>query len=151
MKTLQRYSALILFSLLFLIGLVVRYFFGEESSFWSLWSSIDIAFAVALGSLAFLAYYDLVHDEDEVQLIFDVEGEEVYSGLCLLRKNCTLLEVMNLLNMLERSTTEPFRYDAATLHQLLDEINLTQKSGKEILKIPMSKNKFREFKLSYNP
>jgi len=148
MNTFQRYSALIWFSLLFVVGLLVRYLVGEESAFWNFWSSIDIAFAVALGIFAFLAYYDLVHDEDEIQLIFNVEGEEVYSGLCLLRKNCTLLEVMNLLNMLERSSTEPFRYDASTLHQLLDEINLTQKSGKETLKIPMRKDKFREFKLS---
>jgi len=146
METIQRYSALIWFIGLFILGLVIRYLFGENSTFWNIWSTIDIAFAVALGILAFIAYYDLVHDEDEIQLVFNVEGKEIYSQLCLLRKNCTLLEVINVLNMLERTTKDPFQYNTLTLHQLLDEINLTQKSGKQKLKIPMTKDKFKEFK-----
>ena len=60
-----------------------------------LWSNLDVSFAVALGVLAFIAYRDMVHDEDEIRLYFKLPDNSTHdTGLCLLRKDCTCSEVI---------------------------------------------------------
>ncbi|MCF6201100.1 MAG: hypothetical protein L3J42_03065 [Hydrogenimonas sp.] len=137
-----------IFVLLTIVGLAIRYGLGADSALWSFWSNLDISFAVALGVLAFLAYRDMLHDEDEVRLFFDVEGRKVDTGLCLLRKDCTRSEIIGVLGMMQRRTKERFAYDAKHLRGLLNELNRVQKGKESRLYIPLSKEEFEQFALS---
>ena len=148
MKKIQRYSALIWFIGLSIFGLLIRYLLGEDSVLWDIWSAIDTASAVALAVLAFVAYRDIVRDDDEVQLLFNIEGKKVDTGLCLLRKDCTRGEVIGVISMLARVTDAPFKYNALHIHDLLDEINQVQKGTNEKLYIVISKDEFAQFKMS---
>ena len=148
MSTFQRYSALVLFSVLFIVGLFIRYFVGEGSALWGIWSAIDVSFAVVLGMLAFIAYRDIVRAEDQVRLVFFVEGQkEIDTGLCLLRKNCTRGEVIGVIKMMRRRTKD-FHYDASHLHNLLGEINQVQTGRNGRLRIIISEDEFAQFELS---
>jgi len=146
-KTLQRYWILLIFSLLFFLGLLIRYFYGDESMLWAFWSAVDVAFAVALGVLAFLAYMEMVHDEDEVELWFNVDGKEINTGLNLLRRDCTRGEVIGVLGMMQRTTDKRFNYDPAHLHDLLAEVNRVRKGKSNRLLIIISEKEFAQFKL----
>jgi len=81
-----------------------------------------VAFAVALGVLAFFAYREMVHGEDEVRLFFDVAGakEPIDTGLSLLRRDCSRGEVIGVLGMMQRRTEKRFVYNPTHLKQLLD-------------------------------
>jgi hypothetical protein len=148
LKTLKQYGVLISFVVLFVVGLIIWYALGENSALWGIWGAIDIAFAVALGVLAFFAYRDMVHDDDEVQLCFNVNGREVDTGLCLLRKDCTRGEVIGVLGMMQRITENRFKYDAAHLHDLLDEVNRVQRGESDKLLVIISDKEFEQFELS---
>jgi len=145
MKTIQRYSALIWFTVLFVVGLLIRYLSGESSTLWGIWSAIDVAFAVVLGILAFIAYQNIVRDEDQIRLVFNIENKrEVDTGLCLLRKNCTRSEVIGVVTMMKHNN-EHLRYDVANLHNLLDEINQVQTGTKGKLHILINEDEFSQF------
>jgi len=151
MKIIERYSALIWFSVLFVVGLLIRYFLGESSTLWGIWSAIDVAFAVVLGILAFIAYRNIVRDEDQIRLVFNIANKkEVDTGLCLLRKNCTRSEVIGVVSMMKR-TNDPLKYDVANLHNLLEEINQVQTGTKGKLYILINEDEFSQFELkNYN-
>ncbi|WP_457608177.1 hypothetical protein [Nitratifractor sp.] len=142
------FNALSLFVVLTIGGLSIRYFLGPQSVVWSFWSSLDISFAVALGVLAFVAYRDMLREEDEVLLLFDVEGETVDTGLCLLRRDCTRSEIIGVVAMMQRRTDGRFHYDSSHLHDLLQEINRVQKGKARSLRIPLSREEFAQFALS---
>ena len=147
MFDIQRYSNLIIFTVLFFVGLFIRYFGGEGSSLWSIWSSIDVSFAVVLGVLAFLAYRDLVKEKDLIRLILNVEdSKHIDTNLCLLRKNCTRGEIIGLIKMLNK-TNKPLKYDVKNLHKLLDELNRVQSSRVKRLYIPINKDELEQFNL----
>jgi len=149
MKIFQQYKVLVIFSVLFVVGLLVRYIYGENSLLWKMWSSVDISFAVVLGILAFIAYRDLVRDQEQVRLVFNVENKrEVDTGLCLLRKNCTRGEVIGILGMMKRQNKTSFKYDSSHLHNLLDEINRVQIGRNTKLFIIINEDEFNEFALS---
>ena len=148
MQTLQRYGVLIVFAVLFVVGLLIRYLMGESSTLWGIWSAIDVSFAVVLGILAYIAYQNIVRAEDQVRLVFNVDNEkEVDTGLCLLRKNCTRSEVIGVISMMQKHTKE-LRYDASHLHNLLDEINQVQVGNKKRLRIIINKDEFAQFEIS---
>jgi hypothetical protein len=145
MQTLQRYGVLILFVLLFVVGLFIRYGMGEESALWSIWSAIDVSFAVVLGILAYIAYSNIVRAEDQVRLVFNVANEkEVDTGLCLLRKNCTRSEVIGVISMMQKKSPT-LQYDASHLHDLLEEINSVQVGSSRKLRIIISQEEFEQF------
>ncbi len=148
MKILDKYGILILFSTIFIIGIIIRYTLGDNSTLWNIWGAIDISFAVALGILAFIAYRDFVHEKDLVRLIFHVDGKkDIDTGLCFLRKNCTRSEVIGLVEMI-KTTKEPLEYDVSNLHKLLDEINQVQSGKAGKLYIPIKESEIKQFKIS---
>ena len=147
MSIFKRYGVLILFSVLFIVGLLVRYTLGENSALWSIWSAIDISFAVVLGILAYVAYSDIIRAEDQVRLVFNINNtKKVDTGLCLLRKNCTRGEIIGVLKMMKRKSKE-FNYDASHLHDLLQEINQVQTSNNQKLYIIITQEEFNQFEL----
>jgi hypothetical protein len=145
MQTLQRYGVLIVFAILFVVGLLIRYLMGESSMLWGIWSSIDVSFAVVLGILAYIAYRNIVRAEDQIRLVFNIENKkEVDTGLCLLRKNCTRSEVIGVISMM-KYTNEHLKYDVDNLHDLLEEINQVQTGTKGKLFIPINEDEFSQF------
>jgi len=145
----KHYWALWLFVGLTLTGVVLRYLFGRESGVWEFWSAVDVAFAVALGILAFFAYREMVRGEDEVRLFFDVAGakEPIDTGLSLLRRNCSRGEVIGVVGMMQQKTEKRFVYKPAHLKELLEEINRVQKGTEEQLLIPIDEEEFEQFSL----
>jgi len=148
MQALQRYGVLIVFAVLFVVGLLIRYLMGEGSMLWGIWSAIDVSFAVVLGILAYIAYSNIVRAEDQVRLVFNVDNQkEVDTGLCLLRKNCTRSEVIGVLSMMQRNTKE-LQYNATHLHDLLQEINNVQVGSSRKLRIIINQNEFAQFEMA---
>ena len=142
----RRYGGLTLFATLFGAGLAIRYLFGAHSRMWDIWNTIDISFAVALGVLAFVAYRDIVREKDQIRLIFDVEGEPIDTGLCLLRKDCTRSEIMGVMQLLCKNNAT-LRYDAKHLHSLLEELNRVQSGSAGKLFIPLRRDELGQFEL----
>jgi len=147
MTSVGKYGGLTLFSVLFGIGVLVRYLFGTQSTLWDLWNTVDISFAVALGILAFIAYRDIVREKDQIRLIFDVKGEaQIDTGLCLLRKDCTRSEVIGVIKMFKKSDA-PLQYDVKHLHTLLNELNRVQSGKAGKLYIPVHPEEMVQFNL----
>ena len=133
---------------LFIIGLVIRYGCGVNSDAWNLWGTLDVSSAVSLAVLAFLAYRDMMRDEDEVSLLFQVNGERVYdTGFSLLRKDCTRAEIIGLLGMIQTDTGSRFRYntDPNRVKELLLNVNEVRKGKARKIIIKLSKEEARQF------
>jgi hypothetical protein len=144
-KTLKHNLVLILFVTLWLMGLLIRYVAGEQSFLWNLWSTVDVAFAVALGVMAFLAYREFIKSEDEVKIYFKVEGKRYDTGLSLLRKDCTRGEILGVLGMMQRTTKERFSFDSKELSILLKEVQEVQKGVKDNFELSMSRDELEQF------
>ena len=145
MKKFNQYKILLIFISLFIFGLFIRYFFGEDSLFWDIWSNIDVSFAVALGVLAFLAYKEMIKEEDEIELVFNVDGDLRSSGIKLLRKDCTRGEIVGVLGMMQKDTGKRFKITPSKLKHLLNEINKVQKENKNTIIIDMTQDEFEQF------
>ncbi len=130
-----------------IVGIVIRYWLGSGSFWWDMWSSIDVSFAVSLGVLAFFAYQNMIKDEDEIALYFQLADEPTKTpiaiGINLLRKNCTRQELFGILGMITKNNRERFNYNTKLLKPLLDEIAKvqTQKSKREFI-IPISSDDY---------
>jgi predicted membrane channel-forming protein YqfA (hemolysin III family) len=150
MRFFKKWRVLFLFVGLSVFGTFLRYVFSsEEGTLWQLWSSLDVSFAVALGVLAFIAYRDMVRDDDEIRLYFKLPDGTTYdTGLCLLRKDCTRSEVIGVLGMMQRRTSERFHYASEHLHDLLEELNSVQKGRRTELYIPIDEEEFEQFERS---
>jgi len=144
---LTKYKILIAYISLIVIGIIGRYFSGENGNFWKVWSAIDTASAVALAVLAFFAYKQMIKDEDEITLYFKVDGILKDTGLKLLRKDCTRSEIIGIIGMMQRKTDKRFHYDPKYLKMLVKEINLVQTAHKNSIEVPISKEEFEQFAL----
>ena len=138
-------SPLYIFMILLIIGLIIRYFFGQDSFLWDFWSVFDTASAVALAIMAFFAYKDMLHDEDEIELYFKVKDKVYPINLKLLRKDCTRGEILGLLGQLQRKTTNRFNYNPKNLKTFLQELNKVQKGTQKKLFIPIEQDEFEQF------
>ena len=139
---------LIIFIILLIVGVIIRYIFGEKSQIWIFWGVLDTSSAVALALLAFLAYKDMLKDENEIELFFKVDNKEYPLNLKLLRKDCNRREIIGLLGMLQRKTDKRFRYNPAYLNLLLQELNKVQKGKGKKLLIPIDKKELNQFVLN---
>lgn len=140
-----RYLVLVIFVAIWFIGLFIRYVLGSNSWFWDFWQTVDVAFAVALGVMAFLAYGEFIKSEDEINIYFKVDGIEHDTGLSLLRKDCTRGEILGVLGMMQRTTKERFSFDAQKLPMLLKEIQEIQKGNQHKVLVDMSTDEFEQF------
>ena len=147
MKFFKKYKHLSLFLALIFIGVVGRLIFGEDSLFWSIWGVLDTSSAVALAVLAFLAYKEMIKEDDEIELIFNVDGTLKSSGVKLLRKDCTRGEIVGVLGMMQKDTKNRFKITPKELAHLLDEIKRVQKEGKDRVVINMSLDEFSQFEI----
>jgi len=138
---------LLVFVSVWIVGMLVRYVVGKESWLWDLWSTVDIAFAVALGLLAFMAYREMIKSEDKVGIFFKVEDRLHETGLSLLRKDCTRGEILGVLGMMQRKTDKRFLFDSHELPLLLNEVQEVQKGNKDRFVIGMTAEEFEQFDL----
>ena len=144
----MRYLTLFLF--LTFLGLAIRLVFGSDSVMWELWSSIDVAFAVSLGVLAFFAYRTMISEEDTIALFFDIADEPdeapIPLGISLLRKACTRSEILGILGMIQQNSTKRFNYQTQLLKPLLDEVATVQRdSTKKECMIPLSREDYEQY------
>ena len=147
-KNLKRYNILIIFIIVTLLGLLIRYITNANSWLWELWSVLDVSFAVALGVLAFEGYREFIKSEDEVLIYFRVNGELTPTGLSLLRKDCTRGEILGVLGMMQRTTTSRFSFDTRELPLLLQEVQAVQKGDKDMFVVEMTPEEFEQFELA---
>jgi len=136
---------IIIFILITLVGLFIRYIWGKDSSIWEFWSNLDISFAVALGILAFFAYKDMIKDEDEVSIHFVIGNEKKDTKLSLLRKDCTRSEILGVLGIIQKNPKERFILEKDTSLKLLDEVQAVQKAEKDVFEIRLTQKEFEQF------
>ena len=129
------------------VGICIYYCLGSDSSFWTLLSVLDTSSAVALAILATYAYYQMTKEDDEIELLFNVNGNLKSSGLKLLRKNCTRGEIVGVLGMMQKDNAKRFTITPYELKRLLDEIKKVQKENKDTIIINMTQYEFEQFLL----
>ena len=144
-KKINRYLVLIVFIVLTLIGLGIRYLSDTNSFLWELWGVIDTSFAVSLGVMAFLAYKEFIILEDEIKIYFNVNGREIDTGLSLLRKDCSRGEILGILGMMQRKTNARFHLDAKRLPIMLKEIQDIQKGNLDKVLVDMTEDDFNQY------
>ena len=141
----ERYLVLIVFVGVWIVGLAIRYLLGGESWLWGLWESIDVAFAVALGLMAFLAYRDFIKSEDEIKLYFKIQSTLEDTGLSLLRKDCTRSELLGVLGMIQKETTQRYSIAYMKNRELLQSLHRIQKGEEDRLVIVLSSDELKQF------
>jgi len=146
-KKFKRYGVLIVFMAMTLLGLIVAYGVGEKSSLWKLWSIVDVAFSVALGVMAFLAYREFIKSEDEIKIYFKVDGNEIETGLSLLRKDCSRGEILGILGMMQKESAKRFSIETSRVPVLLKEIQEIQKGNEEKIVVDMTQEEFEQYDL----
>lgn len=146
-KLFERYSVLIVFVGVWLIGLVIRYGFGGDSWLWDFWMTIDVAFAVALGVMAFLAYREFIRAEDEISIYFEIDGESEDTGLKLLRKDFTRSEIQGVLGMIQKDSSKRYGVGYMKKRKFLEDLNQLQKGKSVVFVLPLSGDEFEQFEI----
>jgi hypothetical protein len=147
MNIIFRYSILILFVALTLLGFVVFFIFGAQSRVWQLWQVVDTSFAVSLGVLAFLGYREYMKSKDRIRIYFEVEGRRIDTGLSLLRKDFSRSEVLGILGMTQKHPRNRFDLHASRERWFLEAIQSVQRGEKSRFVIPMSADEFGQFEV----
>ncbi len=144
-KFFERYKVLILFVSLTLLGGLIHIFSASNGSWLKLWGALDVSFAVAMGVIAFMAYWEFIRAEDEIKIYFDVEGELKDTGLSLLRRDCTRQELNGILVMVLPNDKYQHSIKYMRNRELLQDLHAIQKGKKTRLVMPMSIEEFEQF------
>jgi len=146
-KVYERYFVIIVPFIVWVIGMLIYYIAGEESFIWKLWGTIDVALAVALGLMAFLAYKDFISSEDEIKLCFKINENKRDTGLRLLRKNFTRSEILGVLGMIQKDPKDRFNIKYMKNKKFLHDLNKLQKGTDKEFILLMTKEEFTKFDL----
>ena len=138
---------LLTFILLTLLGIIVRFLGGENSILWSIWNVVDVSFAVSLGILAFIAYKDMIREDDEISIYIKVNNNLINTGLIILRQDCTRSEVQGLFGMIQKDSS--FRYNITYMKKraFLKNLHKIKKGKSKKLIIPLTTQEFEQFKV----
>jgi len=147
-KVFKRYLVIIVPFIVWVIGMLIYYIAGEESWIWKLWGTMDVAFAVVLGLMAFLAYKDYIRTEDEIKLLFKVDNTETDTGLKLLRKNCTRSEILGVLGMIQKDPKDRFNIKYMKNKKFLEDLNKLQKGNDKKFVLLMTEEEFGNFDIN---
>jgi len=148
MKTKNRGNKILLiFIFLTVIGILIRFIAGKNSILWNIWGVIDVSFAVSLGVLAFIAYTDMVRENDEISIYIKVNDKIINTGLIVLRQDCTRSEIQGLFGMIQKDSSH--RYNIAYMKKRAFLKNLHKiKTGKsKKLIIPLTAKEYEQFKV----
>lgn len=146
-KLFERYFVLILFISVWLVGLVIYYVFGTQSWVWEFWSTVDVAFAVALGVMAFFAYREFIRSEDEIEIYFNVDGIMKDTGLKLLRRDCTRSELQGVLGMIQKDAAQRYSVSYMKKREFLEALNKLQKGKAKKFVLPLDSQEFEQFEI----
>ncbi len=138
------YILLVVFVIVMIAGLVVR---NYNKDLWGWFSAFDTASAVALAILAFWGYVEYAKGEDEIELIFDVEGKREPTGLTILRKNFTRSEIGGVLGFIQKDQEKKFRLKYLKTKKFLKDVHIIQKGKNKEFVIPMSEKERDQFEL----
>lgn len=144
MKIKDGYIFIISFLVIILTGFIVRFFYPDN---WKWFEIFDTASAVALALLAVWGYFEYSKGEDDIKIIFDVEGEQVDTGFSILRKNFTRGEVLGVLGMIPTVDGKKFSLEFTSNGDFLKAVNTIQKGKSKKFLIPMTKSEREQFKL----
>ena len=138
----RRYLPLAIFLGLSVAGFGLSRFFAVG---WDIWMAVDSATAVALSVLAFLGYLEYIRSEDEIDIVFDVEGQRKKTGLSILRKDCTRSELMGILGMIRKNMRENLDITYMKDPQMLKNLYTVQKGTSKQFVIPLTAQEARQF------
>ncbi len=141
----QRYAPLIIFIAIGGVGIGAYVLFPK---LWDIYGVLDVASAVALSVLAFLGYMEFIRSEDEIEIVFNIEGEHKSTGLSVLRKDCTRSEIMGILGMIQKNPKEKFSISYMKEPKMLKDLYAIQKGSAKRLVIPLTKEEAKQF-ISY--
>ena len=144
-----KYKELAIYVGVFLLGIVVFILSKLKLDLWDIWEAIDTSSAVALAVLAGITYYQYQKNEDEIKIIFDVEGDRKDVGLSLLRKDFSRSELNGLLRSLLKDQRQ-FKIESfKNIPELLKDIQQIQKGEGDEFIIKLTKGELEQFDLSY--
>ena len=144
----ERYQVLILFVGITFMGGLIHFFSGEKSLLLQFWSALDVSFAVAMGVIAFLAYWEFIKAEEEIKIYFDVDGALHDTGLSLLRRDCTRSEINGILTMPLKDGLRFHELRYMKNRALLQTLQAIQKGKENRLVMPMSAKEFEQFEIT---
>ena len=132
----SRYWPIAIFVSIVGIGLIASIL---SPKVWNIYEILDVASAVALSVLAFIGYLEFIRSEDEIEIVFDIEGERKSTGLSVLRKDCTRSEIMGILGMIRKNVKENLDIAYLKDKQMLKDLYAIQKGSAKEFVIPMTK------------
>ena len=144
MKIKEGYVLLLIFLFVIAVGVIVKIFYPHN---WKWFELFDTASAVALALLAVWGYVEYSKGEDDVELIFEVEGKKENTGFSVLRKNFTRGEVLGVLGMIPTKESQKFSLDYTSNGSFLKAVDEIQKGRSKKFAIPMSKAEREQFLL----
>ena len=138
------YLVSIVFGAVFVLGLLSKII---APGLWDWFGVVDTASAVATVAVAGFGYREYLRLEDEIKILFDIEGELTDTGLTLLRRNFSRQELMGVLGMIQKNQKE--RFNVESLHDIavLRKIHEIQKGKGKSFVIKMSKEEKEQFRL----
>lgn len=144
----QRYKVLIIFCVITVLGWIFSILPINNGIFWKIWGVLDVSFSVSLGILAFLAYKELITQEDEIPIyikIKDTDKEPYNTHLALLRKNITRSEILGVLGMIQKDTVTRYGINYTKERAFLEQLHKVQKGNKKEFIIMMTQVEFEQF------
>jgi len=126
---------LLVFLLITLIGFVSIYIGGENLWISKIYASLDVATAVALAVLAFMAYYQYGEQLQPISIYIEKEGHREELPVKILRKNFSRSEVFGLLGALDKESSFKISYTSSI--EFFKDIEDIQASKKDSLIIKL--------------
>jgi flagellar motor component MotA len=146
MKNLIQNRILVIFGLIVVFGILIRYILGEDSFLWALYEVLDTASAVALAVLAFFGYMEYSKSEDKIKIYFKVDNQkQIDTNLSILRKNFSRSEVFGLLGMIQTNAKDRFDIAYSRDKSMLDALHAVQKGDEDSFVIPVSSDELMQF------
>ncbi len=132
----------VVYVMIMIVGVMANMFFP---SVWKWFSVIDTASAVSLALLAGWGYLEYVKSENEIKIIFDVEGKKIDTGLSILRRDFTRSELMGVLGMIQKNQKEKYNLEYLRNKSFLKQLHKIQKESDKEYVLPLSKKELEYF------
>ena len=142
---LEKYKLIIMFIVITFIVLGVDFSVAENNFWYKLAQHIDNSTAIALAVLALFAYIEYAKGEDEIPIIFLVDGKEIDTNFKLLRKSVTRSEILGILGMIQKSSTGRYDIKNDMAYMLMENIAEVQKGKKDKIYINMTKELYDKY------
>jgi len=145
----KRYKTLILYIGIGVVCLVLfwKYGYNQQTSPWDFVGALDSATAVALAFLAFMSYLEYIKSEDKIRIFFQIDGEEIDTGLSVMRKHLTRSELFGLLRMIHK-TQGNYKIHAINADpNFLNEIYKVSLGSSKKLVIPLFPHELEQFRI----